>query len=95
LPLGKCGFERRERRAAARLGRRAGGAGTLDVPRLRVGIGRPARGDLSAYVLSPFADSEREEADEMVRRATATVELWMTRGIHAAMNETNRMDEKE
>jgi len=53
-----CGFERRNGGRAARLDDVLAALGTLDVPRLRVGIGRPARGDLSAYVLSPVADSE-------------------------------------
>src|SRR5262245_47367686 len=40
--------------------------GSLDVPRLRIGIGRPARGDLADYVLSPFAASEEAEAEDAV-----------------------------
>jgi len=67
--------------------------GTLDVPRLRLGVGRPSHGDLADFVLSPFAECEREAAEDMIQRATVAVELWMDQGIHAAMNETNRTDE--
>ncbi len=66
--------------------------GTNDVPRLRVGIGRPSRGDMASYVTSPFAPSERDEADRMVPRAADAVENWIRRGIESAMNETNRSD---
>jgi PTH1 family peptidyl-tRNA hydrolase len=69
--------------------------GTPDVPRLRLGIGRPSRGEVADYVLSTFAESEREAAEEMVQQAAEAVELWMDKGINAAMNETNRADEND
>lgn len=69
--------------------------GTLEVPRLRAGIGRPTRGDLTSFVLSPFAESERDDVDDMMQRAATTVEAWMAKGIHAAMNEANRSEDKD
>lgn len=63
---------------------------TLDVPRLRVGVGRPTRGSVADYVLSPFAASERDEVEEEITRAADAVESWVTKGIHVAMNDTNR-----
>jgi peptidyl-tRNA hydrolase, PTH1 family len=69
--------------------------GTLDVPRLRLGIGRPARGNLADYVLEKFAKCEVDEAGEMIERGASAVELWLTKGINAAMNETNRGEDKE
>ncbi|HUN79960.1 MAG TPA: aminoacyl-tRNA hydrolase [Phycisphaerae bacterium] len=68
--------------------------GTLDVPRLRMGIGRPARGNLADFVTERFDKSETAEATAMIDRGAEAVELWMTKGINAAMNETNR-GEKE
>ncbi|MEK6642518.1 MAG: aminoacyl-tRNA hydrolase [Planctomycetota bacterium] len=64
--------------------------GTLKVPRLRVGVGRPTRGSVADYVLSPFAASERDEVEDELTRAAGAVESWVTQGINAAMNETNR-----
>jgi PTH1 family peptidyl-tRNA hydrolase len=64
--------------------------GTQDVPRLRLGIGRPARGDARNFVLGRFADDERPIADEMVNRAADAVEVWLREGTTAAMNRFNR-----
>lgn len=69
--------------------------GTLDLPRLRVGIGRPARGSVVDYVLQPFAESEREPAAETVTRAADAAECWLREGINAAMNKTNRGEPTE
>lgn len=64
--------------------------GTQDVARLRLGIGRPARGDAKDFVLGRFADDERPLADEMVTRAADAVEAWLREGTTAAMNRFNR-----
>lgn len=50
---------------------------------------------MASYVTSPFAPSEKDEADRMVPRAADAVENWIRRGIEAAMNETNRSDAME
>jgi PTH1 family peptidyl-tRNA hydrolase len=67
--------------------------GTQEIARLRVGIGRPARGDVADYVLGTFAESEEPVADEMLPKAADAVECWLTQGINAAMNRTNRTDD--
>ncbi|MFH1417455.1 MAG: aminoacyl-tRNA hydrolase [Planctomycetota bacterium] len=64
--------------------------GSEEVARLRIGIGRPARGDVAAYVLEPFAAGEEQQADEALVRAADAAECWMREGIDAAMNQTNR-----
>ena len=63
--------------------------GTLGFPRLRVGIGRPTRGDPVDYVLSDFAPDERMTIEETYERAISAVELWLAEGIAAAMNRYN------
>jgi len=64
--------------------------GTQHYPRLRLGIGAPAEGmDPRDYVLSPFAESELEEAQAMLHRARQAVECALTEGLEAAMNQFN------
>ena len=64
--------------------------GTENVPRLRVGIGRPpGRMQATDYVLGRITEAEREEFDHGVMRAADGVDLWAREGIVAAMNAMN------
>jgi peptidyl-tRNA hydrolase, PTH1 family len=64
--------------------------GTEQIPRLRVGIGRPpAQMDVTNFVLSKFRKEELPDVDDAVRRGASGVELWMKQGISAAMNVVN------
>lgn len=64
--------------------------GTPDVPRLRIGVGRPAPGrDSADYVLERFHKSEEAVIDAAIRSAADAVECWMADGIDAAMNRFN------
>ena len=67
--------------------------GTEDVPRLRIGIGRPSRGDIADYVLERFAEAEAPLAEEVVARAAEAAEWWLRDGLDQAMNRTNRADD--
>ena len=63
---------------------------TDQVARLRLGVGRPPEGaEAINYVLSPFARSERDRADEMVNQAADAVELCLREGLEVAMNRHN------
>jgi len=67
---------------------------TAEVPRLRLGVAPPAEGrppgeDLADFVLSPFEEGEREEAEAMIRRAADAVEVWLEEGPEAAMAKFN------
>ncbi|MCS6976332.1 MAG: aminoacyl-tRNA hydrolase [Gemmatales bacterium] len=63
--------------------------GTTEYPRLRIGVGQPEGGDLAEYVLDRFRPVERPVIEEAMGRAAQAVEVWLHRGIEAAMNEFN------
>jgi PTH1 family peptidyl-tRNA hydrolase len=66
-------------------------AGVADVPRLRIGIGEtPSGWDTADYVLSKFGPAETPIVEVAVANAAAAVEVWVTAGIAAAMNQFNR-----
>jgi PTH1 family peptidyl-tRNA hydrolase len=64
--------------------------GTQDFLRLRIGVGRPGRGDprpVADWVLSPFAPEEDVEA--LVARGADAVEAIATEGLEAAQSRFN------
>ncbi|MBE7415383.1 MAG: aminoacyl-tRNA hydrolase [Deltaproteobacteria bacterium] len=63
--------------------------GTRDIPRIRLGVGRPDEGDVVDFVLSPFQPSELPVVDEMLGRARDAVESMIACGIAQAMNKHN------
>ena len=64
--------------------------GTEDVPRLRLGIGRPPENaDAVDFVLGRFRKDELQRIDEAVSRAASSVEAWIKDGLLAAMNQFN------
>jgi PTH1 family peptidyl-tRNA hydrolase len=65
--------------------------GTQEFLRLRIGVGRPERGDprpVADYVLSPFAPED--EASALVRLAADVVEVIATDGLVEAQRRFNR-----
>ena len=94
LPLGKL----RLRRSGSPAGHRGlesilENLRTDQVPRLRLGVapaeGPPPGEDLADFVLAPFAEDEREPAEEMIRRAADACETWLREGVDVAMNRFN------
>jgi PTH1 family peptidyl-tRNA hydrolase len=64
--------------------------GTNDFLRLRIGVGRPERGDprpVADYVLSPFGP--HVDVDELLTRAADAVELLAAEGLPAAQTQFN------
>jgi PTH1 family peptidyl-tRNA hydrolase len=64
--------------------------GTPDFMRLRIGVGRPERGDprpLADYVLSDFAP--HDDAETLIARAADAVELLDAEGLEAAQRAVN------
>lgn len=68
--------------------------GVQAFPRLRVGIGRPAHGDATDFVLRDFTPDEWIEMDTALDRAVEAVEHWLAHGIDAAMNIFNQASER-
>jgi len=64
--------------------------GTEEYPRLRVGVGDPKKGELSDYVLGRFTQEEQRILPDIVDRSIEAIELWMSSGMEAAMQEANR-----
>jgi PTH1 family peptidyl-tRNA hydrolase len=62
--------------------------GTLEFPRLRVGVGRQA-GELKNHVLGRFSAEEKAHIDAAVKRAADAAELFAKENILAAMNRFN------
>jgi len=64
--------------------------GTKDVPRLRLGIGRPpGRMDPAAYVLQSFSRDEMQTLSEVLDHGAEAVLAFVTHGLNKAMNEYN------
>ena len=64
--------------------------GTPDFLRLRVGVGRPARGDprpVAGYVLSPF--TAEDDVNAIVARAADAVESILSEGLETAQQRFN------
>jgi peptidyl-tRNA hydrolase, PTH1 family len=64
--------------------------GTVEVPRLRIGIGGEfQRGRQAEYVLSPFLIDERPVIEEAIVRASDAAITFVSDGVVAAMNRFN------
>lgn len=68
--------------------------GTEEIPRLRMGIGRPpGRMEVTSFVLGRFRPDEKELAEIAVGTAADSVEVWIRSGITTVMNQFNRSPE--
>jgi PTH1 family peptidyl-tRNA hydrolase len=64
--------------------------GTDAFPRVRVGVGRPAEGEVADHVLSRFTPDERKTMDEATVRAADAVEAVLEKGLEKAANVYNK-----
>lgn len=65
--------------------------GTVDFPRLRIGVGRgDARRDLADHVLARFDEDERSGIEGAIARAADAVEAWTEQDFETVMNGYNR-----
>ncbi|SEA22118.1 peptidyl-tRNA hydrolase [Desulfuromusa kysingii] len=63
--------------------------GCKEFIRLRIGIGRPERGDITSHVLSGFAPKEKQLLPELIATAADAVERILSSGVTEAMNTFN------
>jgi PTH1 family peptidyl-tRNA hydrolase len=92
LPLGKLRW-----RSSGSAGGQKGLADILqkldtdNIPRLRLGIGRPpGQQDPAAFVLQRFRSTEQDIAEIMLKKAADSVEFWLCSDIAGVMNRYNR-----
>ena len=65
--------------------------GTMEYPRLRVGVGRgEVRRDLADHVLAGFAPEEQTGVNDAITRSADAVECWVLDGLAKTMNVFNR-----
>jgi PTH1 family peptidyl-tRNA hydrolase len=64
--------------------------GDADFTRVRMGIGRPARGSVTDYVLEDFSADERAGLGDILERGADAVQHIAALGVASAMNEFNR-----
>lgn len=91
LPLGKLRFRSRGSSGGHKgLADIIRAVGTEEVPRLRIGIGKPSSGqDSVRFVLSSFGKEEEVVIREAYRKAADAIEIWVTQGIEACMSQFN------
>ncbi|MHB1319932.1 MAG: aminoacyl-tRNA hydrolase, partial [Anaerolineae bacterium] len=69
-----------------------GELGREDFPRIRVGIGRPDRGDPIDYVLNAFDRDQDPYVPDICARVDAIMMALLGQGIREAMNLYNGLD---
>ncbi len=68
--------------------------GTGDFARLRVGIGRPLKGDVVDFVLQDFGADQKPWIGDLLERGTAALRLALQQGVAKAMNTVNQEPKK-
>jgi PTH1 family peptidyl-tRNA hydrolase len=68
--------------------------GTGDFARLRVGIGRPLKGEVVDFVLQDFAADQKPWLGDLLDRGTAALRLALQQGVAKAMNTVNQEPKK-
>ncbi len=63
--------------------------GSADYYRLRLGVGRPARGDMAGYVLAPFSPEEEALAAEVLAASLKCLATFARHGATRAMEQVN------
>ena len=64
--------------------------GNTQINRLRLGVGRPKRGEIADYVLSDFRAKEQNTLDDVIKQACLTCGDWISYGSDFVMKSCNR-----
>ncbi|MBC6309668.1 aminoacyl-tRNA hydrolase [Listeria sp. FSL L7-1582] len=62
---------------------------TQEFNRIRVGVDRPANGDIINYVLGDFPKSEQADIIDAIKKSADAVEAWSNKGFAEVMNQFN------
>lgn len=65
--------------------------GTLDYPRLRIGVGDRMHGELADHVLGKFTEEERVKLPSIEEKALASLNIWIKEGVDSAMRFANQI----
>lgn len=65
-------------------------SGSLEFQRLRVGIGRPERGAVSNWVLSPFSTDEKIQLDSFIDLAFDSLNCYVKNGFEKASSQYSK-----
>ncbi len=69
---------------------------TQNFSRMRIGIGRPpGQMQASDYVLEDFLSGERDVLEEVLKRATEAIRVFISSGIDQAMTQFNNLPKKD
>lgn len=63
--------------------------GTMDFGRLRIGIGKPEKGDGTKYVLENFLPEEKVMLEKVIDLSVQAVDSYLSDGVMATMNRFN------
>jgi len=64
--------------------------GNTNFPRIKIGIGRPFRGEnIEDYVLEPFYIEQADVVEKVIEAAVAACGLFVKEGVDSAMNKVN------
>jgi PTH1 family peptidyl-tRNA hydrolase len=68
--------------------------GTLEVPRLRIGIGNNASGNKIGWVLGHLTEEDMKELPDILENVAKGVEAWLSLDLEQAMSKVNARVEK-
>ncbi len=66
-----------------------------DVPRLRIGIGKPVNCERTTWVLSKFNEEEEKSMPKILKKAKEAIIIWKNENIEVAMSKINGVQKED